>query len=186
MAGGLGTTVTTVQWVSTGYLLTVAFAAPLSGRLRKRYGGKRVWLGSVALFVAASALCGPAWSGPSLIAFRLLQGIGGGLMQPVGQALAARIVPADRAERDAAVRAVALAAGFAFLAGYVAHALRTTRTPLLDLRRFAGRPWCPPPSARAAHPAGPDSPSPAADRRTPCPRPPPQAGPPPDSAADCA
>ncbi|MBT1190203.1 multidrug efflux MFS transporter, partial [Streptomyces sp. CJ_13] len=89
MAGGLGTTVTTVQWVSTGYLLTVAFAAPLSGRLHKSYGGKRVWLGSVALFVAASALCGPAWSGPSLIAFRLLQGIGGGLMQPVGQALAA-------------------------------------------------------------------------------------------------
>ncbi|MGW0899331.1 MFS transporter, partial [Streptomyces goshikiensis] len=90
MADGLGATVTTVQWVSTGYLLAVAFAAPLSGWLHKRYGGKRVWLGSVALFITASALCGLAWSGPSLIAFRLLQGIGGGLMQPVGQALVAR------------------------------------------------------------------------------------------------
>ncbi|PWI44374.1 MFS transporter [Streptomyces sp. ICBB 8177] len=90
MARDLRVPVTTVQWVSTGYLLTVAFTAPLSGWLHRRFGGKRVWLSAVALFVVASALSAVAWSGGSLIAFRLLQGVGGGLMQPVGQALVAR------------------------------------------------------------------------------------------------
>ncbi|WP_250405222.1 MFS transporter [Streptomyces cellostaticus] len=93
MAAGLDTSMAAVQWVSAGYLLAVAFVAPLSGWLQKRYGGKRVWLASVALFIAASALSGLAPTGGSLIAFRLLQGVGGGLMQPVGQSLVARRAP---------------------------------------------------------------------------------------------
>ncbi|MFJ5712547.1 MDR family MFS transporter [Streptomyces sp. NPDC093105] len=99
MAEGLDASLVAVQWVSTGYLLAVALVAPVAGWLIQRFGGKRVWLSSVALFVVASALGGLAWSAGSLIAFRLLQGIGGGLMQPVGQAIVAQIAGPTRIGR---------------------------------------------------------------------------------------
>ena len=50
-----------------------------------RFGAKRVWMVAVALFVAGSALCGAAWSAESLIVFRVLQGLGGGMIMPVGR-----------------------------------------------------------------------------------------------------
>jgi EmrB/QacA subfamily drug resistance transporter len=99
MAANLHTTLSAVQWVSTGYLLAVALVAPLAGWLIQRFGGKRMWLVSVAVFVATSALSGLAWSAGSLIAFRLLQGLGGGLMQPIGQAIVARIAGPKRIGR---------------------------------------------------------------------------------------
>lgn len=76
-----------VQWVATGYLLAVSLTMPLSGWAAGRFGGRRAWLASVVLFVLGSALCGLAWSTGSLIAFRVLQGIGGGMIQPLGQAI---------------------------------------------------------------------------------------------------
>ncbi|MER7009766.1 DHA2 family efflux MFS transporter permease subunit, partial [Dactylosporangium sp. NPDC000555] len=96
---GLGWSLATVQWVATGYLLAVALVAPTAGWLVQRFGGKRMWLLSVAVFTAASALCGLAWSAGALIAFRVLQGLGGGLMQPIGQTLAARIAGPARIGR---------------------------------------------------------------------------------------
>lgn len=76
-----------VQWVATGYLLAISLTMPLSGWAVGRFGARRAWLASVVLFVFGSALCGLAWSTGSLIAFRVVQGIGGGMIQPLGQAI---------------------------------------------------------------------------------------------------
>ena len=80
----------TIQWVSTGYLLSLAMVIPLAGWLTQRFGSKRVWMISVALFAVGSALCGLAWSDGSLIFFRVLQGFGGGLIMPVGMSVLAQ------------------------------------------------------------------------------------------------
>ena len=74
---------TTIQWVVTGYTLALAAVIPLTGWAADRFGTKRIYLGSLALFMLGSALCAVAWSAGSLIAFRVLQGIGGGMIMPV-------------------------------------------------------------------------------------------------------
>jgi EmrB/QacA subfamily drug resistance transporter len=80
----------TIQWVSTGYLLSLAMVIPLAGWLSERFGSKRVWMVSVGVFAVGSALCGVAWSAGSLIFFRVLQGFGGGLIMPVGMSVLAQ------------------------------------------------------------------------------------------------
>jgi MFS family permease len=80
----------TIQWVSTGYLLSLAMVIPLAGWLSERFGSKRVWMVSVAGFAVGSALCGIAWSAGSLIFFRVLQGFAGGLIMPVGMSVLAQ------------------------------------------------------------------------------------------------
>src|SRR5881398_1650011 len=77
----------TIQWVSTGYLLSLAMVIPLTGWMSERFGSKQVWMTSVALFGIGSALCGLAWSAESLIVFRVLQGRGGGMIMPVGMSV---------------------------------------------------------------------------------------------------
>jgi EmrB/QacA subfamily drug resistance transporter len=73
-----------IQWVSTGYLLSLAAVIPLSGWLTERFGSKRTWIASIALFAVGSGLCALATSAGELIAFRILQGLGGGMLMPVG------------------------------------------------------------------------------------------------------
>ncbi|MBT2207376.1 MDR family MFS transporter [Actinomadura sp. NEAU-AAG7] len=80
----------TLQWVSAGYLLAISMVMPLAGWASDRFGARTMWMTSVALFTAGSALCGLAWSAGSLIAFRVLQGVGGGLIQPIGQSIVVR------------------------------------------------------------------------------------------------
>src|SRR5215218_8077490 len=89
----------TIQWVSTGYLLALATVIPLTGWMTERFGSKRIWMISVALFGIGSALCGLAWSAESLIFFRVLQGFGGGMIMPVGMALLAQTAGAHRVGR---------------------------------------------------------------------------------------
>jgi MFS family permease len=72
----------TIQWVATGYLVARAVVIPLTGWASERFGAKRLWIVVVALFVAGSALPELAWSAGSLILFRVLQGLGGGMMMP--------------------------------------------------------------------------------------------------------
>jgi EmrB/QacA subfamily drug resistance transporter len=74
-----------IQWVVTGYMLSLAAVIPVSGWAVTRFGAKRLYLISLVLFTAGSALCGLSWSTGSLIAARVLQGLGGGLLMPVGQ-----------------------------------------------------------------------------------------------------
>ena len=73
----------TVQWVMTGYLLSHAMVIPLSGWALARFGGRATWLTALSIFLAASVAAGAAWNIGSLIAFRVVQGIGGGLLVPV-------------------------------------------------------------------------------------------------------
>ncbi len=91
--------VTTVQWVTTGYLLALALVIPLSRFAADAFGAKRAWLCSLGLFLAGSMLCGLAWSALSLICFRVLQGLGGGMVVPIGQAVLARQAGPERMGR---------------------------------------------------------------------------------------
>jgi EmrB/QacA subfamily drug resistance transporter len=77
----------TIQWVTTGYLLAMAVAIPVTGWAESRWGGKRVWLAALLLFVGGSVLCALAWSDVSLIGFRALQGFAAGLIFPLMQTL---------------------------------------------------------------------------------------------------
>jgi EmrB/QacA subfamily drug resistance transporter len=99
------------QWVASGYLLALAGVIPLTGWAVERFGARKVWITAVALFMIGSTLCGFAWDLPSLIGFRVLQGIGGGMLLPVtitiltqaagperlGRAMAAIMLPAQLA-----------------------------------------------------------------------------------------
>jgi EmrB/QacA subfamily drug resistance transporter len=88
-----------IQWVVTGYLLSLASVIPLTGWAARRYGAKRIYLISIVLFTLGSALCGLAWSSTSLILFRVLQGVGGGMIMPVGQMIMAEVAGPKRMGR---------------------------------------------------------------------------------------
>ncbi|HTW02852.1 MAG TPA: MDR family MFS transporter [Streptosporangiaceae bacterium] len=79
----LHTPVTTIQWVSTGYLLALGIAVPLSTWGLQRFGGKRLWIFALGVFLAGSVGSSLAWNVDSLIIWRVVQGIGGGLMLPL-------------------------------------------------------------------------------------------------------
>ena len=101
----------TIQWVATGYLLALATVIPLTGWMSERFGSKRIWMVSVTLFGAGSALCGLAWSAESLIVFRVLQGFGGGMIMPVGMALLAQTAGPARVGRVMSVVGVPMLLG---------------------------------------------------------------------------
>jgi MFS family permease len=82
-----------VDTVAIGYLVSLAVFIPASGWLGDRFGGRRILLTSIVIFTVASVLCGAATSLGELVAFRILQGAGGGLMVPVGMALLFRTFP---------------------------------------------------------------------------------------------
>ena len=77
------TSVSTIQWVTTGYLLALAIAVPLSAWALQRFGGKRLWMFSLAVFLAGSIGSSLSWNVGSLITSRVVQGVGGGLMLPL-------------------------------------------------------------------------------------------------------
>ena len=95
----LHSTIAQIQWVATGYLLALAAVIPLTGWAARRFGAKRVYLSSIALFTIGSALCGLAESSTSLILFRVLQGIGGGMIMPVAQMIMAEVAGPKRMGR---------------------------------------------------------------------------------------
>jgi EmrB/QacA subfamily drug resistance transporter len=87
MATTFGVKVTAMTSISVGYLVSLAVIIPASGWLGERFGTKRVFLTAVAVFTAASMLCGAAQNLPELVGFRVLQGIGGGALTPVGMTM---------------------------------------------------------------------------------------------------
>lgn len=105
----LHTSVSVVQWVSTGFLLALGVSIPLTAWAVGRFGGRKVWLVGVALFLLGSVLSGFAWNISSLIAFRVLQGLGGGLMLPVQQTLLVRAAGQARLGRAMAAISLLLA-----------------------------------------------------------------------------
>ena len=80
----------TIQWVTTGYLLAMAVAIPVTGWAESRWGGKRAWMAALVIFVIGSVLCALSWSAASLIGFRVLQGFAAGLIFPLMQTLGVR------------------------------------------------------------------------------------------------
>jgi EmrB/QacA subfamily drug resistance transporter len=100
-----------IQWVSTGYLLSLAAVIPLSGWLTERFGSKRTWIASIALFAIGSGLCALATSADELIGFRILQGLGGGMLMPVGFTLIAQSAGPRRVGRALAAVGVPILLG---------------------------------------------------------------------------
>jgi EmrB/QacA subfamily drug resistance transporter len=97
---------TTIQWVVTGYTLSLAAVIPLSGWASDRFGTKRLYLLSLVLFVLGSALSGLAWNAGSIICFRVLQGIGGGMIMPIVMTIVTRKAGPARMGRVMAVLGV--------------------------------------------------------------------------------
>ena len=87
------------QWVTLSYLIMLAMMIPSSGWIGDRFGTRRTFLTALALFTVASALCGVSGSLAQLIVFRVVQGVGGGLIIPVGQAMLFRTFPPERRAR---------------------------------------------------------------------------------------
>lgn len=100
-----------IEWVVLGYLLSLAVWIPASGWLGDRIGTKKVFLFAIAMFTGASVLCGFSGSLNQLVAFRILQGVGGGMLTPVGAAMLYRAFPLEeRAKAATAVLGVAVVA----------------------------------------------------------------------------
>src|SRR4051794_4886642 len=106
LARDFGAALSTIQWVTTAYLLALGMVIPLAGWSVDRFGAKRMWTLSLVLFGGGSVLCGLAWSAGSLIAFRTLQGMGGGLLIPLMQAILAQAAGPRRLGRLMAAVAV--------------------------------------------------------------------------------
>jgi EmrB/QacA subfamily drug resistance transporter len=106
LARDFHTSLPTIQWVSTAYMLALAAVIPLTGWAMDRFGAKTMWIFSLAFFVAGSALSGAAWSAESLIAFRVIQGIGGGMIMPIGQSMLASAAGPRRVGRVMAIMGV--------------------------------------------------------------------------------
>ncbi len=102
----LHASISDIQWVVTGYMLALAAVIPVTGWAARRFGAKQIYLVSLVLFTAGSALCGLATSTPELIVFRVLQGVGGGMILPVGQLMMAEAAGPERMGRVMSIVAV--------------------------------------------------------------------------------
>jgi len=93
MRGTLGASVEEITWVSTGYILSNVIIMPIVAFLSSRFGRKNFYIFSVLLFTCSSMLCGIAWDLTSMVVFRIMQGIGGGALIPVSQAILRETFP---------------------------------------------------------------------------------------------
>src|SRR5260370_21212014 len=96
IAGNLSSSIDETTWVLTGYLVANAIVLPLSGWFSTLFVRKRFYMSCVFLFTISSALCGLAPTLPVLIICRLVQGLGGGALQPVSQAILRETVPREK------------------------------------------------------------------------------------------
>jgi EmrB/QacA subfamily drug resistance transporter len=90
LAVAFNSSLTTIQWVVTGYTLSLAAVIPATGWAADRFGTKRLYLTSLVLFTVGSILSGLSWSAESLIVFRVLQGLGGGMIMPAVMTITTR------------------------------------------------------------------------------------------------
>src|SRR5438105_5037907 len=122
LTGGLGVTIEQVTWVTTGFVIATVMVMPLTGFLARLFGQKRVYMFSLVLFVAGSALCGMARTLPLLVVFRVLQGLGAGALQPTEQAILRQTFPPKEQGMAMALFGMAVVLGPAFgptLGGYI-------------------------------------------------------------------
>ncbi len=93
--GELGASLQEITWVTTGYMIAMVLIMPLTGFLGSLFGQKRVYLASLMLFTVGSVLCGTARSLEMLVLWRIVQGIGGGALQPTQQAILRQTFPPE-------------------------------------------------------------------------------------------
>ena len=101
-----GVAETALDAVAVGYLVSLAVFIPAAGWLGDRFGSKRVLLFAIAVFTGASVLCGLADSLTELVAFRVIQGVGGGMLTPVGMAMLFRTFPPEERVRASSILTV--------------------------------------------------------------------------------
>ena len=106
-----GKTQAQVAWVATGYTLALATVIPLTGWAAERYGTKRLYMLAIALFAIGSALCATAPDLQVLITFRVLQGLGGGMLMPLGMTILTRAAGPERVGRVMAVLGIPMLLG---------------------------------------------------------------------------
>ncbi|MEV0387625.1 DHA2 family efflux MFS transporter permease subunit [Nonomuraea sp. NPDC050643] len=111
LASAFGTSLSVIGWASTGFLLAVTATIPFTTWAVDRYGGKRLWIAGLTIFLAGSLAAGLAWDVGSLIAFRVLQGVGAGLLDPLVLILLARAAGPSRAGRVMGLMGVVLSLG---------------------------------------------------------------------------
>ena len=99
LARDLGASIPAIGWVMTGYMLAFATVIPLTGWAAERFGARRAWIFALLVFLAGSVLAGAAWSIGSLVAFRVLQGLGAGMILPIGQTILAQAAGPQRMGR---------------------------------------------------------------------------------------
>ncbi|MGZ4445025.1 MAG: MFS transporter, partial [Nocardioidaceae bacterium] len=100
-----------VAWTMTGYTLALAAVIPLTGWAADRFGTKRLYMLAVLLFAAGSVLCSLAWNIESLVGFRVLQGLGGGMLMPLGMTIMTRAAGPERVGRVMAVLGIPMLLG---------------------------------------------------------------------------
>ena len=105
------------KWILTSYTLALGAIIPLTGYLQDIFGSKRIYMFALAMFTLGSLLCGFAWSGSTMIAFRVIQAIGGGMIMPVGMSIIYTVFPREK---------IGLALGFWGIAAMAAPAIGPT------------------------------------------------------------
>ncbi|WP_024805211.1 DHA2 family efflux MFS transporter permease subunit [Nocardia sp. BMG51109] len=106
-----GVTYAVAAWAMTGYTLALATVIPLTGWAADRFGTKRLYITALVLFVLGSVLCATAWDMPSLIAFRVIQGLGGGMLMPLGMTIMTHAAGPQRVGRVMAILGVPMLLG---------------------------------------------------------------------------
>ncbi len=122
IAGNLGASLDDVAWVATGYILASIITMPLNGWLTAYFGRKTYYAGCIAIFTIASVLCGTATSVWQLVFYRILQGFGGGALQPTAQAILFETFPPNRRGSAMALFGIGVMAGPALgpiVGGYI-------------------------------------------------------------------
>lgn len=105
------------KWILTAYTLTLGAIIPLTGYLQDIFGPKRIYMFALAMFTLGSLLCGFAWNNTSMIVFRVLQALGGGMIMPVGMSIVYTLFPRNK---------IGLALGFWGIAAMAAPAIGPT------------------------------------------------------------
>ncbi|MFC5179858.1 DHA2 family efflux MFS transporter permease subunit [Actinomadura harenae] len=111
LVGEFGSTLGSVGWVSTGYLLALTVTVPVTAWAAGRFGSRRPWLAGLTLFIAGSLACAFAANLPQLVAFRIVQGVGAGIVDPLVMVILARGAGPARAGRVMGIMGVVLSLG---------------------------------------------------------------------------
>lgn len=122
MMNVFGVSTDEIKWVLTAYMLVMGTVIPLTGYLGDRFGTKKVYIWALIAFTVGSALCGIAWSNSAMIAARIIQGIGGGMIMPISMSILYQVVPQEERGMALGIWGIAAMAAPAIgptLSGYI-------------------------------------------------------------------